>query len=398
MDGASITRFRGDTAGLPSRVDLASMLTPEHFELEREKIFRRAWMPILHTADVPLPGSYHVYELPTLKTSLLVVRGADGVVRAFHNVCRHRGNKLVRSGSGNARSFWCNFHGWTYSPEGELKLVTDEHQFDALDKSKLGLVPVATEVWEDFIFVNFDPRPGETLAQWLGVLHGQYEGYFETHELVASNRVVLNCNWHLGVNSFTEGYHTQYLHRNSARDYQGGKSNPERHRPYLELCGRHHRFSAPGNPDHQILDVEGVAIRHGRKILPAFDFDCSALPAGVNPSRFDNWGFDNVALFPNFVMLTGNHWRAELWFWPIDAGRTLVLNRAYNYRPKNLGERLSQAYFRSRGRDVVREDLNTLEAQQEMLASGALSEIILSRQETSLKHHYRVTQSMLAAA
>jgi glycine betaine catabolism A len=105
-----------------------------------------------------------------------------------------------------------------------------------------------------------------------------------------------------------------------------------------------------------------------------------------------------VELFPNFVMLTGNHWRAELRFWPIDEGHTLVDNCAYNYKTKNLGERISRGYFRSRGRDVVREDLNTLEAQQEMLSSGALTEIVLSRQEMALRHHYKVMRDMLAEA
>jgi glycine betaine catabolism A len=200
------------------------------------------------------------------------------------------------------------------------------------------------------------------------------------------------------VNSFTEGYHTLYLHKNTARDYQGGKSNPNRHRPHMELTKRHHRYSAPANPDHRILPVEAIAIKYGRKLLPAFDFDYSMLPPGVNPSRYDKWAFDVVELFPNFVMLTGNHARAELWFWPIDHARTLVVNRAYNYKTKNLGERLSREYFRARGRDVVREDLNTLEAQQQMLSSGVLPHVLLSRQEMALQHHFAVSAEMMAAA
>ena len=68
-----------------------------------------------------------------------------------------------------------------------------------------------------------------------------------------------------------------------------------------------------------------------------------------------------------------------MWFWPLDERRTMIVNRAYTYKPKNLGERLSRAYFRSLGRDVVREDLNTLEAQQAMLGPGAIPEIVLSR-------------------
>lgn len=392
------TDVQGQAGKFQTRVDVGSMLTREHFEIEREKIFRRAWLTIGHTDDLPHKGSYFVYDVPTFNTSLLVVRGDDDKVRVFHNACRHRGNKLVRAGSGTKRGFMCNFHGWTFSPEGKLQVVTDQHQFEAFDKDEYGLVPVTSEVWENLIFVNFDERPRETLAEWLGEeFYKKYTGYFDLHEKVASYSFELNCNWHLGVNSFTEGYHTLYLHKNTARDYQGGKINPQRHRPHMELMKRHHRYSAPGNPDHRILPVEAIAIKYGRKLLPAFDFDFSMLPEGVNPSRYEYWAFDVVELFPNYVVISGNHFRAELTFWPIDEGRTLVTNRTYNFKPKNLGERLSQDYFRGRGRDVVREDLNTLEAQQQMLASGALPHVLLSRQEMALQHHFAVTADMLAA-
>ncbi|MBV8593981.1 MAG: aromatic ring-hydroxylating dioxygenase subunit alpha, partial [Caulobacteraceae bacterium] len=384
--------------GLPKRVKLGRLITPESFAEEREKIFRRAWLSIGHTHDLPHKGSWFVYDVPTFNTSLLVVRGEDDVVRAFHNICRHRGNKLVRAGAGCSRAFVCNFHGWSFTNEGKLDLVTDELQFTDIDKATLGLLPVTTEVWETFIFVNFDTSPRISLQTWLGDMYGQYAGYFETHEKIASYQTVMNCNWHIAVNSFTEGYHTLYLHKSTARDYQGGRGNPNRHRPSIELFERHHRYSAPGNPDHHLLPAEAVAAKYGRKMLPAFDFDMTGMPAGVNPSRFDRWAFDVVEFFPNFVMLTGNHWRGEIWFWPIDAGRTLVVNQGWAYRPKNLGERVSRAYFRARVRDVFREDINTLEAQQEMLSAGVLHEIVLSQQEIALQHHYKVTADMLGEA
>jgi glycine betaine catabolism A len=393
------TQFHGHTDRLRTEVDVSSLITPKNFELERERIFRRAWLPLCHAEDLPERGSYVVQEVPTFNASLLVMRGQDDKVRVFHNACRHRGNKLVREGGGRGRNIMCNFHGWSFSTEGELRLVTDEHQFPGLDKSTLGLIPVHSEVWEGFVFVNFDERPRESLEEWLGPeFYGQYANYFDLHENTATYSTVVHSNWHLCVNSFTEGYHTMYLHKNTARDYQGGKNNPQRHRPHMELTRRHHRYSAPGNPDHQILPMEGLAIKYGRKMLPAFDFDFSMLPPGVNPSRYQYWGFDIVEFFPNFVLLTGNHQRAEMTFWPIDAGRTLVINRNYAYKPKNLGERLSRDYFRGRGRDVVREDLNTLEAQQQVISSGVLRHIVLSRQEMALQHHYAVTGDMLAAA
>ena len=146
------------------------------------------------------------------------------------------------------------------------------------------------------------------------------------------------------------------------------------------------------------MPAEKLAIKYGRKILPAFDFDMTGLPPGVNPTRDAKWGFDVVEFFPNFVMLTGNFWHNEIWFWPIDAGRTLALNRGWTYKAKNPAQLASRSYFRSRIRDVFREDLNTLEAQQSALESGAIKEIILSQQELALQHHYYVNERMLAEA
>jgi phenylpropionate dioxygenase-like ring-hydroxylating dioxygenase large terminal subunit len=373
-------------------VDIASMMTAEHFELEREKIFRRAWLPLCHTDDVPTPGSYYVQDVPTFNTSVIVMRGQDNQVRVFHNICTHRGNKLMPEGLGTTRTVSCGFHGWVFSPEGALKLITDEHQFEGVDKENYGLIPVTSEVWENFVFVNFDAQPRESLKDWLGPeFYDQYNnGYFDRHENISTYSFVMDANWHLGVNAFTEGYHTLYLHKKTARDYQGGKNNPQRHRPHMEFMKRHSRYSAPANPDHLVLPMEAVAIKYGRKLLPSFDFDYSQLPAGTNPTRYEYWAFDVIEWFPNMVFLTGNHGRNEVSFWPISADKTLVINRTYAYKTKNLGERLSRDYFRSRGRDVVREDLSTLEVQHQMLKSGVLKHIVLSRQETALKHHFAV--------
>ena len=391
------TQYRGETAQLESRVSIREKLTPEYFEQERAKIFRRSWLAVGHAADVPEPGSYVVRNLPTLRTSLLIVRGRDGRVRSFHNVCTHRGNKLVREGRGCRRQFSCGFHGWTFSPEGELQLVTDEHQFGDLDKASLALRPVHTEVWEDLVFVNVAETPRESLREWLGELCDDYRGYFDGHVRTGSYRVTVRCNWNLAVNSFTEGYHTLYIHRNSVPDYQGGKINPQRHRPLMQLFERHHRYSAPANPDHRLTAAEALAIRYGRKILPAFDGDMTGMPPGVNPARYEHWAFDVVQFFPNVVFLFGNHWHIELFFWPLDAATTELVQDFYFYTPRTVAERISQQFFLSRGRQVFLEDLNTLEAQQEMLSSGALSHLQLSRQEMSLQHHYKVSQTMLAA-
>ncbi|PYN51064.1 MAG: hypothetical protein DME00_03180 [Candidatus Rokuibacteriota bacterium] len=389
------TTFRGDTAQLERRISMREKLTPAYFELERERIFRRAWLPIGHASNVPEPGSYFVREMPVLKTSLLVVRGQDGKVRAFHNACTHRGNKLVRGGDGCRKSFSCGFHGWTFSCEGDLRLITDEHQFRDLDKSALGLRPIHTQVWEDLIFVNGADEPHESLREWLGEMFDEYGGYFDPHARVASLRINVNSNWNLAVNSFTEGYHTLYLHRNSVPDYQGGRINPDRHRPFMQLFKRHHRYSAPANPDHRLTAAEALAVKYGKRIIPSFGGEMPALPPGVNPSRYEHWAFDVVQFYPNAVFLFGNNWHIEIFFGPIDVDHTEVVQDLYYYRPKTAGERLSHQFFLSRGRQVFLEDMNTLEAQHAVLSSGVLSHLQLSQQEMSLMHHYKVSREML---
>lgn len=376
---------------------LASYISPPEFEREREKIFSRAWLLAGHTADIPKAGDYFTHNIAVPKASLIIVRGADNVVRAFHNICRHRGNALVRdAGAGCKARFTCSFHGWTWANTGHLMGVTDEGQFGALDKGQLGMLQVHCEVWNGLIFINVSPTPGETLTEWLGELAHGFEDYFDKQHKLSSHRFELDVNWNLGVNSFTEGYHTLYIHRNTAGDYQGGKTNPQRHRPFMQFMKRHTRYSAPANPDHKLPPSEQLAYRYGRKLLPAACFENATLPPAVNPSRVEHWLFDVVEIFPNVVMLFGQHYRIEITFQPVSAGRSIVTNETFVYEPANLAERAGQELFRTREREVVREDLSLLEAQQAALATGVMQHVQLSRQEMALAHHFRVRNAMLA--
>ncbi len=138
--------------------------TPEYYALEQEAIFRRTWLNVGRVEQLPKKGSYFTKELDAARTSVVIVRDMEGEVRAFHNMCRHRGNKLVwndfpgEETSGTCRQFTCKYHGWRYGLEGQLTFVQQEEEFFDLDKDDFGLVPVDVDVWEGFIFVNFDPE------------------------------------------------------------------------------------------------------------------------------------------------------------------------------------------------------------------------------------------------
>ena len=125
---------------------VAPYVSPEYFAQEREKIFSRTWLCTgKRVEEIPQPGDYLVQDIAVGKTSVLLVRGKDGVVRGFHNVCKHRGNRLAWQERGSCRSgVTCKFHGWTYAPDGRLVGVPEEDMFFDFDKRDYGLSPVAT--------------------------------------------------------------------------------------------------------------------------------------------------------------------------------------------------------------------------------------------------------------
>jgi phenylpropionate dioxygenase-like ring-hydroxylating dioxygenase large terminal subunit len=400
MGEPSITLFRGDTSRLKNKVPVTGRFTAEFHERERQKIFARAWLPVASALDVPQKGSYIAVDVPPMKTSLIIVRGDDGVVRAFHNVCRHRGDKLVHpaQGQGCKRAFVCGFHGWTYSNQGKLVGMTDQTQFVGIDREKHGLVQVHAEEWESLVFVNFEKQPSETLQEWLGDFHRQYAGFARGREKIADHRVILKTNWNIAVNAFCEGYHNLYIHRNTVPDYQGGSGNPNRHRPYIEV-GRHFgRYSAHANFDHKQTPAEAVIYKHARRLFPSFPklADPEALPAGINPSRFPQWAFDIVHIFPNFVLGPQANTHSHMWFWPIDHEHTEIRVVRFAYEAKTPADRVAHAYSKVRGREVLREDLATMEAALEAMQSGALPHIVLSQQEMLIQNHYRAVDDMLA--
>src|SRR5262249_38870975 len=110
-------------------VSFEDSISPEFYELEREAIFKRAWLNIGRVEELPKAGSYFTKEIPPAKTSVIVSRDIDGVIRAFHNTCRHRGNKLVWDAApheetrGIARQFVCKYHGWRYGLDGACRYI-----------------------------------------------------------------------------------------------------------------------------------------------------------------------------------------------------------------------------------------------------------------------------------
>ena len=231
------TSFGQDTL---SRAYFASA---EIFSAERERIFHRSWLLVGHVSQLANAGSYFLFELD--RESVIVVRDADGTVRAFHNHCRHRGSRLCQHVAGElGASIRCPYHAWTYGLDGALRAVPAMSDVAGFDTADYPLHRVALEVWQGFVFVNLARDP----VAFNTALPGLVGRFAHRHaaELQSVHQEVyeVGANWKLLFHNFSECYHCPTVHpllnqltpfRNSENDLDEGAvlggpmwmSNPE---------------------------------------------------------------------------------------------------------------------------------------------------------------------------
>lgn len=390
--------IKGDLSGIEFHIPLDGLFSEEMFRREMDGIFRKSWIPVCHSYHVPDPGDYYTRHIPGLNANVLIVRGRDNVIRAFHNVCRHRGSKLKCDRSGNSRQgIACPYHGWTFNTDGSLRGVPDGDQFPGLNKSQLGLFEIRCDVRHTFVFINFDDR-AESLDEWLEDLGdpGSYEGYFEAMRHTELMSTKIRANWNLCIDAFSEGYHTLFVHRNTGGDYLGSGDNNMRHHPAAEFTKWHGRFAVNANPKHKWTATETLAYSFTAQCHPSFNPDSSICPPGVNFSKLKDWAFDGVKFFPNMILLTGRDWFVEFHFWPVSPTETLIEWNTFLRPPSNYGERVAQEFSYAFTKEITLEDLSLLEDQQAALEDGTLKEFVLSFQEIALSHAYRAKARMLA--
>ena len=222
MDQEYLDRFRalsdvestrtGPPDGFPALPDipLGRYTDPAFYELERDRLFKRSWLYVVHDSELPESGAYRLCDV--VGAPVLVVRGDDGEVRAFYNACRHRGAPVVRGDSGTARLLVCQYHSWTYDLSGALQRVPDERDFVGLCREERGLVAVRCERWGGWWFVNLDPD-AMPLLEWLHPLPTLLADVARSPlRQFASSRVELRCNWKILAEGFLEVYHARTVH------------------------------------------------------------------------------------------------------------------------------------------------------------------------------------------
>ncbi len=225
-DARAVTVFEGeltDTAPVgsaigsvdgrhePVRVPASRYVSAEFARLEHERLWPRVWQIACPVDLVSRPGDFYDHTIDTL--SVLIVRGGDGTLRAFQNVCRHRGNELCHGHGEGLTELRCGYHRWCWDLEGKLREVPSRKGFGVLRSDEYGLAPVQVGEWSGLVWVNLDPL-AEPLSTFLEALPGDTV-WTRADEYVCRAVVTtaLPCNWKTGIDAFSETYHVQGIHR-----------------------------------------------------------------------------------------------------------------------------------------------------------------------------------------
>ncbi|MHC8508357.1 MAG: aromatic ring-hydroxylating oxygenase subunit alpha [Rhodospirillales bacterium] len=293
---------------LPSRF----FYDPEIFERERDAVFYPSWHCVCHVSEIEAPGAYVKFDL--LDQSIIAVRGDDGAARAFHNVCQHRGTRLVQARRGQFKhQITCPYHAWSYRFNGDLRTAPRTENLAGFDPAEFSLKPVRLEEFAGFCFINLGPDtdlgappPAEEFS---GALEAMTPFLKDLDDLTFVQEVeyTVDCNWKVIVDNSIEGYHFQ-------------------------LSGPCHRELA------ELINFDGYTLTaHGKwweykgppvKVEKAFGHDIAG-------QHYQTDWFYNIDLWPMTTLYTFPYTDVIGVFNKIPIGPEKTLLRFGHYRPKS---------------------------------------------------------------
>lgn len=320
---------------------------PRIAELERLNVLGKTWQLVARTSQLETPGQF--ISSTVAGEPVVVVRGNDGVLRAFYNVCRHHAAAVVTQPCGRASLLHCPYHGWNYGLDGSLKGMPEFEGVENFDRSQNGLIPIRVETWECFVFINLDDHAAP-LSTFLGRLVDRVAPlavaklhYFDRRSYE------IHCNWKVYVDNYLDGgYHVPHLHKglSSVLDYkQYTIENEDRY------CLQSSPMVAPTESDStEAASSEDIATGASRKGDRAWYF----------------WQYPNLMINcyegymdTNVVIpLDVDHCRVIFDFYFAEIGEA---SRDYNEQSVNVGNRVQE------------EDLGICEDVQRGLKSRAYS-------------------------
>lgn len=348
---------------------------PEFFRVEMERVIRPSWQIVCHVSDIGQAGDWH--SLDYLGESVIVMRGDDGNVRAFHNVCRHRASRLVDGDTGCAKKLVCPYHGWAYERDGRLTGVPNRADYPGLDMNRLGLVPVDMEIWQGFVFVRLE-GDGPSVAEMMAPYEEQIAPY-RFPEMRAFGRVTLrprNVNWKNVGDNYSDGLHIPIAHPGLTRLFGRGygiEANEHVDRMWGDLIDRPSK-----NPSERAY----------QKYLPPV----AHLPA----DKQKHWLY--FKLWPNFAFDIYPDQVDFMQFIPVSPTQTMIREIAYAL-PDDRREMKAARYLNWRiNRQVNAEDTALISRVQAGMESKSYQPGPLGESEVCLRSFARKLRHIIPEA
>ena len=360
--------------GFPRLPDIPGgrYVEPGFFDLERQHLWRDAWLYAIHGDEVPKSGDYVRWE--RVGEPLFFVRGEDDRVRCFYNTCRHRGAPVVTEERGGAPKLACKYHGWTYDLAGHLVALRDQRDFAGLDMSCRSLIEVRCESFGQWHFVNLNPD-AEPLADSIRPIWDHLQDFHpEELRLVDKKAFTLKCNIKVLLDAFLEVYHLKSIHMNSVERFLDHRA------AFITLWrGGHSRMVTPNRRENWV-DPGTVGLPEVADLDP--------IVANANIS---------LNLYPNLVTPVAPAGMPFICFWPVDL-TTMVIEVHWFGLSWGDGPRPAVWDTRLENFDrILEEDLQFAEAIQRSVESSGFGGMPLNYQERRLYHWHQELDRRIGA-
>ncbi|AYN40327.1 aromatic ring-hydroxylating dioxygenase subunit alpha [Streptomyces dangxiongensis] len=350
------------------RVPVSDYLDAGLWHEEIDRVFKRVPLMAALTAELPRPGDYKAVDM--LGVPLLLSRGRDGLVRAFLNVCRHRGAQLCPAGTGTRHRFRCPYHAWVYDDRGALVAVHRPHTFGDVEAGDFGLRPLPAAERHGFVWVRLTGAEPIDLDAWLGEEYGTELARLDLAAWhVYEQRELPGPGWKVAYDGYLENYHVQALHRTTFAPTNTSNLM------VVDAFGPHQRILYPSKSLASLRDV------------PESEWDPAAHCGTV------------YTFFPN-VSIAGT-WDGHAVVSQIlpgpTPGQSRTIQTVLTREPcESEAERAYLAEFSELlRRGVLEEDYRTGAQVQAALGSGANTHFVFGRNELALQHHHRSLKALL---
>lgn len=360
-----------DRRGLPAWTYHSDALT----DLEKRALFRTHWQIVCHVSDVPEPGSYLAFDM--VGDRAIVLRGRDGTVRAFHNICRHRGSRLVTDERGQCKSaLVCPFHGWVYNLDGTLRGPARPDTLPPLDREAMGLLPIETEIFMGLVFIRFAPGPQPSVAELLAPFAAEMAQYRIADRVPAGGiwEDTSPVNWKSVRDVDNEGYHVAMAHP-ALQDLYGHDYRDE---PCVDGVNRTiGHFAREGR--------RRWSVKHYGAISKARDELAEEL--------HDAWLY--WGLFPNAVISASPEVVQFYQEFPVSTHESRLRGAAYRYADETRRERAARYLVQRIDRETVEEDVQLTIWSNEAMASPVFDRFTLSDLEYGVRTHHDHLRAVL---